>query len=133
MLKEWLNNWLHGDQTEELNIRPDGYVLAGLNLKEVLDSHNAWKVKLEKELEGEEDVALDVAVIGSDCHCVLGQWLHGEGKERFCKVPEFSSALDAHAQFHISAAEVVIEHRSGNTEKAHEMLKTTFRHASNLN
>ncbi len=133
MLKKWLNNWLHGDATEELVISSKEGMLSGLNLKEVLDAHSAWKVKLEHELVGNSKRAIDVTVVASDRRCVLGKWLHGEGKKQYSKLPEYKKALDAHAHFHLCAAEVVIEHQSGNTDNAKELLTTKFRTASNNN
>ena len=133
MLKKWLNNWLSGDTSEKLVIGEDEGNLSGLNLKEVLDAHDAWKVKLEKELMGKSTTPIDVTVVASDCNCVLGKWLHNTGKKQYSKLSEFKPALDAHAKFHLSAAEVVIEHQSGNAEQAKLLLKQNFRTASNLN
>ena len=133
MLKRWINNWLNGDRSEKLVIADDENILSGLNLKEVLDAHDAWKKKLQDELTGDGTESLDVPHVASDRNCVLGKWLHGTGKKKYAKMPEYHNAVKAHANFHICAAEVVIEHQSGNTEKARELLETKFRAASNDN
>lgn len=133
MLRKWLNNWLAGDTSEKLVVGADEGNLSGLNLKEVLAAHDAWKVKLKTELMGKSATPIDVTVVASDCKCVLGKWLHSTGKKQYSKLPEFKTALDAHAKFHIAAAEVVIEHQSGNTEQANLLLNQKFRNASNSN
>ncbi len=109
------------------------YSFRALNLRTALDAHTAWKARLEAELSGESDDKLDVSVVGSDCQCVLGKWLHGTGKKLYAKLPEYQSAVKAHADFHLAAAEVVIEHQSGSTETARNLLKSNFRTASNNN
>lgn len=133
MLRSWLGRRLKGNTDEKLVIGPDEEMLSGLNLKEVLDVHEAWKDKLEKELSGASDEPVNAEVVASDCQCVLGKWLHGKGKKDYSKLPEYKPALNAHADFHKAAAEVVIQHQSNNTQKAKQLLKTSFRTASNDN
>jgi len=133
MLRKWLTSRLKGNSDVELVIGPEEAMLSGLNLKEVLDAHGAWKDKLEAELAGDSDGQIDVKVIASDCQCMLGKWLHSKGKKDYSKLPEYKLALDAHADFHLAAAEVVVQHQSGNTEQARQLLKTKFRFASNEN
>ena len=133
MLKKWLTSRLKGNADAELVIDPDEEMLSGLNLKEVLDAHEAWKDKLEMELSGVSSEPIDANIVASDCHCVLGKWLHGKGKKDYSKLPEYKLALDAHADFHQAAAEVVIQHQSNHTEQAKQLLKTRFKLASNDN
>lgn len=133
MLRRWINNWLNGDKSEKLIIPEKENTLSGLNLKEALDAHEAWKKKLHDELTGDSIKPLEVAFIASDCNCVLGKWLHTTGKKQFSRLPEYNNALKAHADFHLCAAEVIIEHQSDNTENAKKLLVTKFRTASNDN
>ncbi len=133
MLKSWLSRKFGNNSHVKHFIETGEGNLSGLNLKSALDAHDAWKEKLRKELSGENQQPLDVSIIASDCHCELGKWLHGQGKKNFSKLPEYKKALTAHAEFHISAAEVVIEHQSGNDERARQLLNGNFREASNLN
>lgn len=131
MLRQWLNNWLAGDTSQKLVIEEEVKDLSGLNLKDSLESHYAWKDRLDAQLSGEDDAPIDVAHLASDCQCQLGKWLHSVGKQKYDKLPEYHSAIDAHAKFHIAAAEVVIEYHSGATDRAKELLNTNFRSASN--
>ncbi len=133
MLRSWLKRRLKGITNEKLVIDPDEETLSGLNLKEVLDAHEAWKDKLEKELSGVSDEPIDADIIASDCQCILGKWLHGKGKKDYSKLPEYKPALNAHANFHKAAAEVVIQHQANNTKQAKQLLRTSFRTASNDN
>ena len=132
MLKKWIAQRLFGTGGEELEPIPQEESLDGMNLKEVLDAHEAWKARLLEDLSGKADKPLDPATISSDRQCTLGKWLHGPGR-KYAKLPEYRKALQAHADFHVCAAEVVIENRSGNPQRAHELLKTRFRQASNAN
>lgn len=132
MLKNWLRNALSGKTDEKIEIGADEGKLQGLSLKNVLDAHSAWKGKLEKELSG-QNRTIDPSIVGNDEHCELGKWIYGTGKELYSNLPEYEMVQKAHAHFHITAAEVVIEHQSGNTDKAENLLKSTFRSASNSN
>jgi len=131
-LLKWLNDKLSG-KSSELNISPNENTLTGLNLKDALAAHDAWKDKLNAELSGASKVPIDVTKIEHDNLCVLGKWLYGSGKDKYSHLPEYESARKAHTAFHLAAAEVVIAHQSGNTEKAGVLLKSNFRVASNNN
>ncbi|NOZ54062.1 MAG: hypothetical protein GXP08_13185 [Gammaproteobacteria bacterium] len=133
MLKNWLHKKLSGNNNEKLVVGPEDENLSGLNLKEVLDAHSAWKEKLENELSGASSEPIDVKNTANDHLCTFGQWIYGPGKTKYSKLPEYETARKAHANFHTAAAEVVVEHQSGNTEKAQNLLKTKFRSASNNN
>jgi len=130
MLKNWLRN---RRKNNTIKLKYDDESIAALNLKKALVSHDAWKEKLSKELNGHSEKPIDLIEVASDCKCSLGQWLHSTGKKKYSELPEYQKALKAHAQFHFSAAEVVIEHQSGNTQHAKKLLVTKFRTASNLN
>ncbi len=133
-MKSWLAKKLGFDDNAAGFIAPGEGNLSGLNLKEALDAHAEWKNRLQTEIDGlSTNAPLDVSLVASDCQCTLGKWLHGTGKKKFARLPEYKKALKAHASFHISAAEVVIEYQSGNTEQAKKLLSTSFREASNNN
>ena len=132
MLKKWIAQRLFGRGDEALDPIPTEAWLDDLNLKEVLDAHDAWKVRLVEDLEGRADQPIDPAIASSDRHCTLGKWLHGPGK-KFSRLPEYARAVQAHAEFHACAGEVVIESRSGHPERARTLLKTRFHQASSAN
>ncbi len=132
MFKSLLTRLLSGKAS--VSDIPEKEQLEGLSLRAALDSHEAWKDRLKKALDGEgEYQMLDTATVSQDCHCELGKWIYGPGKKKFGKLPEYEEARKAHAEFHLAAAEVLIEHNSGHTELARELLNTRFRQASNRN
>ncbi len=107
--------------------------LKGLDLKKVLDAHHLWKDRLKNVLNGGSDEYLDIVIASEDCHCVLGKWIYGEGKNIYGHLREYESARTAHAEFHACAGEVLTAHELGDTALAESLLKTKFRAASNLN
>ena len=131
-LLKWLDSKLSG-KDEPLEISPNENTLSGLNLKDALDAHNKWKDRLKSELAGETSTPIDVSQVAHDDNCVLGKWLYNSGKDQYSHLSEYEDARKAHAQFHLAAAEVVIENQSGNTVQAKNLLKTKFRSASNSN
>ncbi len=132
MLKSLLSRLLSGNAS--VHDIPENEQLEGLNLRKALDAHEQWKERLQKALDGAGECRmLDVATVGQDCNCELGQWLYGPGKKKFGRMAEYEQARVAHAGFHLAAAEVIIEHHSGNEQKARELLTGRFRTASNKN
>ena len=131
------SNWFGSNDASDISVEskvvPDNESLSGLNLKQVLDAHHLWKDRLQKVLNDTSDEDLDVDIVSQDCHCVLGKWIYSEGKNLYSHLPEYELAREAHAEFHVSAGEVLTQHKIGNEEKAQELLKTKFRSASNIN
>lgn len=111
----------------------DQGTLAGLNLKQVMDAHNAWKSKLQQVLDGVSSEQLDIATVSADCNCFLGKWIYGEGKTLYGRMREYEDVRKAHADFHLQAGEVLTQHLLGNHEESERILNTKFRSASNRN
>ncbi len=107
--------------------------LSGLNLAQVLAAHTAWKTRLTKIIYGSSDETPNIAVVSQDNQCFLGKWLHSEGKALYGHLPEYQSARQAHAEFHVCAGEVLEQHRLGYDDQAAVLLKTKFRSVSNKN
>jgi hypothetical protein len=105
--------------------------LSGLDLKRVLDVHNAWNTRLKKVIDKTSDEVFDVAIVSQDTNCFLGRWLYGEAKQLYGHLPEYESLLKTHAEFHVCAADVLIEHQKGSDVIAEMLLKNDFRTASN--
>ncbi len=134
-LIDWLRKKLAGDETETLALTAtaEEETLSGLNLKQVLDAHTAWRGRLQNALDGSNTEELDVTVVSQDSFCTLGKWVYGSGKQLYSHLPEYESLRQAHAHFHLCAGEVLTEHQDGNLATATELLKTKFRTASNKN
>lgn len=131
-LLDWFNKKIK-DEESNMDFMPDEEYLLGLNLKQALDAHNAWKSKLQKILDGINTEDMDVATTSQDDKCVLGQWIHSEGKQMYGHLPEYASLKTSHAAFHLCAGEILNEHQNGNAIRAAQMLHTQFRTASNKN
>jgi hypothetical protein len=108
---------------------PDGE-FAGLNMKQVLDAHLAWRKQLEDMLANRNHDLLDAEQTSRDDRCVLGMWLYSEGKRLFGRLPEYEKLRHTHAEFHECAAKILIEHSIGSQEAGDELLKGRFNRLS---
>jgi methyl-accepting chemotaxis protein len=61
---------------------------------------------------------LDVAQIKDHRTCRLGRWYYGEGLTLCGDLPSFRRLEGVHGRIHAIGREIVLEHDSGNTEKA---------------
>jgi len=102
-----------------------------LNLEQAIESHEAWKVRLRKILEGTSTEKLDPSIVCLDDQCDLGKWLRGPGLERLGHAPFFSALVSRHRSFHLQAAQVLSLAHAGEKAKAEQMFKTSYRHSSN--
>jgi hypothetical protein len=75
-----------------------------MNLNEAIDRHTEWKVRLRNAISRNETVDAD-SIRRDDC-CVLGKWLHGDGKTQHGAKQSFSELVVAHADFHTQAGAV---------------------------
>jgi Chemoreceptor zinc-binding domain len=113
-------------------IRPD-LDMPDLNLKQVLDAHREWKVRLQNVLDGTSEEQFDIETVSQDCHCFLGKWIYSKGKKQYGHMPEYEVVRKVHAEFHETAGQVLTEHLLGDVTKAQFILKTKFRTASHRN
>ncbi len=104
----------------------------GLDLRQELAEHQAWRHHLERMLRGEVSELRQEDILLHE-HCSLGQWLENEGKKHFGHLPEYTAACKAHKYFHICLEEVLTLHENGDYLEAEKLLKTKFRSASNKN
>jgi hypothetical protein len=97
-----------------------------INMYDALLAHAAWKKRLTAYLEGHSKEVLEPGKIGVDHLCMLGKWIHSDGKAHFGEQPEFIKLVEEHAKFHRHAAKVVEAHQLGNTTLAQEILTSSF-------
>ncbi|HQN64513.1 MAG TPA: CZB domain-containing protein [Methylophilus sp.] len=105
----------------------------GLDLRQELAEHHAWRHHLERMLKGETVSELRQEDILLHQHCSLGQWLDTEGKKHFGHLPEYAAARKAHKHFHACLEEILTLHEHGDDLQAEELLMSKFRSASNKN
>ena len=113
---------LGGDQPEEVS--------QVINIYDAVLAHRAWKKRLIDYLEGNSNEDLQPSKICKDNLCVLGKWIHSNGKVQFGQEPTFTKLVDEHANFHVQAAKVVEAHQDGKTDLAHEILTGGFEEQS---
>ncbi|MFN3376712.1 MAG: CZB domain-containing protein [Burkholderiaceae bacterium] len=70
------------------------------------------------------------ALFQSD-RCMLGQWLHGSGRERLGHYPAFQILVARHRYFHEQAAAAVALAQAGQPAHALQRVQGSCRHASN--
>lgn len=92
-----------------------------LDVMAAIQAHVQWKLRLQAYIDGSEE-EFDPEVVGSDCLCSLGRWIHGHGEERYGDHPRFLLMKQIHADFHTYAAEVVKAVQRGEQENARNLL-----------
>jgi hypothetical protein len=101
-----------------------------LDVKDALDAHVTWSIRLEVVLKGTSQENIEVVDIAADNNCVLGQWIYGVAKEKLGSLPEYEELRRSHARFHLCAGNILLEHRANHLEAAKRLLKTDFRNIS---
>lgn len=97
-----------------------------MNFFEAINAHIAWKLKLQKYIDGVSEEKLNPDIICQDNKCKLGQWIYGQGQVLNAK-PLFQDCREKHADFHKFAAEVVRKCDSGDKSQAQVMLDSQYR------
>jgi hypothetical protein len=118
----WLKSATIGGAAGKVSFAPGEEHFHGLNMKDAIDAHLAWKARLKAQLEGGGGEMLEVGQVASDDQCALGKWLHGEARQRFSNLPEYIDLLRLHSKFHLDAGKILIELHKGNKEIADTML-----------
>ncbi len=124
----WLKTVTHGGNTADLINQPLTFgageeEFQGLNMKDALDAHTQWTHRLEAILNGTSNETLEVGTVAADCHCALGHWIHGHAKQNFSNLSEYDELKRKHAEFHLTAGEVLNNVQNGEGHKASEGLR----------
>lgn len=93
--------------------------LGSLDMRSALDAHAAWKQRLQDVIDGKQEVP-EVHKVARDDLCALGQWLHGEGRQKFAGVEEYRGLVAAHADFHLCVGDALSAHVDGRAEDAED-------------
>jgi hypothetical protein len=126
-LFDWLRRRESGDKAAKLVLSPEESEFAGLNMKQVLDAHLAWRARLENVLTGTAKEVIEVNQIAPDNLCVLGKWLYGPGKQQFGALREYEALRVTHKKFHMTAGQILVDFNAGNLVAANQLLKRDFR------
>lgn len=103
----------------------------GLDLRNELLAHKAWRGQLQEILDGKSSKTLSMDDILQYEACKLGKWLQNEGKLHYGHLPEYQAVCVAHHEFHVCAAAVITHYLSGDTPQALKLFQTKFRSTSN--
>lgn len=101
-----------------------------VNLFEAARTHMTWRFRLHEYLEGLLQEKLDHEYVCKDDQCVLGKWIHGQGKARFGNLSMFRELVDDHAALHLQAAKVLEVFQSGDKDRAREILMGEYSQTS---
>ena len=83
-------------------------------------NHQLWKRKLGKFVNGEP--GMDEKELVSERDCKLGQWLYGEGMEKYSSMGEIFSLESVHKELHELTFNIVDQKKQGNSDEAKELL-----------
>lgn len=100
-----------------------------MNYIDAITAHIKWKVRLSRFVDGVAIPGLDGATAGTDDHCDLGKWIHGDGA-RLQRLAHYRELVEAHARFHAAAAVVAKKAERGDTAGAWAALRDPFAAAS---
>lgn len=102
-----------------------------MDLEKALTAHAEWKIKLRGAIQKKEH--LDASSISSDRCCPLGQWLHGEAKQTYAKLPTHVACVARHAEFHRAAGAIAHSINVGKYAEAEVMLANGSAYAAASN
>jgi hypothetical protein len=114
---------LFSKEEQATEVASSGGVVVQLDVFAAIQAHVQWKQRLLKYINGESEEKLDPEVVGSDCRCALGEWIHSEGEEKYGEHAKFQSLKAIHSDFHTHAAEVVFAVDRGESEHALKLLQ----------
>ena len=95
-----------------------------MNFDDAITAHSQWRIRLQGVIAGTNQEKLDPQVVALDNKCPLGQWIHGEAKQKFQNLKEYPNLVEKHAAFHQCAAEVLRRVAAGKLEQAKANVST---------
>lgn len=102
-----------------------------MDLEKALTAHAEWKTKLRMAIQKKE--RLDEATIAGDRNCPFGQWLHGEARQNYARLPSHAACVGRHAEFHREAAAVAEAINAGKLAEAEALLANGSAYAAASN
>lgn len=129
-LFDWLRRREAGEEFPTLTFGEHEQTLEGLDMKSAIDAHMKWRERLTNHLTGVAPEPLHVGLVACDNECVLGKWIYGIGRKKFSHLSELEELRAVHANFHLCAGDILLNHEIGDTAAAEELLNTTFKKLS---
>lgn len=112
-LFDWFNALSKGEESPVVAHTPplggikENAQIQGLDFVAAIEAHRKWKARLAEYADGTSKETLDHSVICRDDQCALGKWIYSEGQTFTGHLPLFHQIKAKHAQFHISASQIV--------------------------
>ena len=102
-----------------------------MHLGNAIAAHNEWKEKFRTAIATQD--MIDMATVSAENGCALGNWLYGEGKRLFGKLPSHTHCVATHKIFHREAGKIAEAINTNNFLEAESMLgtNTPFSNTSN--
>ncbi len=100
-----------------------------MNFLEIISAHVRWKQRLLDYIADSSE-KLDPALVATDNHCKLGQWIYGDGQV-YSELAHFEKVRVEHAKFHKHAAAVVTFVNLGDHATAQQVLDGEYAKVSN--
>lgn len=92
-----------------------------MNFDDAEKAHIQWITRLRMYANGNLPEKLESGTVKLDNVCALGKWIYGEA-QTLVPVGELSPLIQAHADFHLSAAEIVFKVDGKMLEDAKSLL-----------
>ena len=89
-----------------------------------------WTINLRSATRKKEKGILQAATIREDNCCILGKWLHGEGKTQHGTKASFANLVATHADCHRDVSTVTGAINAGKFDAAETMLGSGSRYRS---
>lgn len=127
-----LLDWLVGREKgnhEDLVVGEDEKI-SSLSLNSAIATHRKWATRLNDYVNGNSSEVLDSREVGADNNCILGKWIHDEGKRNYSNLSEWHELLMVHAQFHRCAGDIIHHVDQKNLTEARKLLSDEFKNHS---
>jgi Chemoreceptor zinc-binding domain len=105
-------------------------ILAEIDIDAAVVAHESWKQRLSNYVAGTSQEKLNASVVCLDNQCLLGKWIHGNGKAMLGTHQSFAMLIEQHQRFHIEAATVVRLADGKKYTEATEVINKNYAHAS---
>lgn len=94
-----------------------------MDLAKAIGTHQDYKLRLSLWVMTGAGPVMNPETCGRDDRCELGQWILGEGSERFGGTPELAGLKAIHTQFHRCAGSVIRAVLDGHAAEAQKLLE----------
>lgn len=88
----------------------------------LINQHLKWKSQAESLFYETNCKTINPAIIGRDDFCELGKWIYSPTSDSLSSNETFLRLKKVHKEFHLYASKMLLECKSGNTDRAESWL-----------